>query len=141
MFLIRGSGRYRGKKITEAVMTHVDSLLGGKESVPQLLEQYPDESSSLEDLFRISDQLHQTLVPVKPREQFVSDLKAELQSSQAALLSESSEQRQLRVTRATNTVGVLLSIVAVTALITRLVGIVVVVVTFLSRRCRSTAPA
>ncbi|MBN1429568.1 MAG: hypothetical protein JXB07_14435 [Anaerolineae bacterium] len=141
MLINRGVGKLRGRRLAEVVVTHVDDLIGGQPDASGLLAQHPDEAVVLEEMFRISEWLHKTLVPVSPRRQFVAKLKMKLQEAQASSLAVSSKQDQCWAVRATKTVGILLSIVALAALITRVIGVIIVIVTFLNKRYRSTAPA
>jgi hypothetical protein len=140
VFTNQGSGKSRSKTIDEAVSTHVDSLVDGKECAPQLLEQYPDEATVLEGLFQVSDDLYDALVPIKPRAQFVSTLKGDLKQSKATLLAEAQERRRIRMTRAINTAGMIVSVLAVTAVLTQLIGVIVMVLVYRSKRRRSAMP-
>jgi hypothetical protein len=140
MFILHSIGKRKIEALGDALSVHADSLVNNNdEYASSLLEQYPDDVSVLEELFKVSYQLHEIMAPVRPRSHFVSDLKTELQKSQTALVASREKQHQRNATRLINTLGTVLSILAVTALLTRLIGAIIMLMTLRSRRRRSVA--
>lgn len=138
MFILRNVGKHKAEVLGDALIAYADALANDNDmSVSTLLEQYPDDVSALEELFKVSIDLHEMLAPVQPRPHFVSDLRSELRESQTALVASRLEQRRRNATRIANTLGTVVSILVVTALITRLLGVIIMLVTLRARRRRS----
>lgn len=140
MFILHNFSKHKIRALGEALNAHADLLVNNNdEYASSLLEQYPDDVSVLEELFKVSCQLHEIMSPINPRSRFVSDLKTELQESQTALAVSRQERRSRNARRLTNTLGTVLSILAVTALLTRVIGVIIMLMTLRARRRRSVA--
>lgn len=139
MFILNNFSRRKLEALRDVLSAYTDALVSADEHASEVLEEHPDEVSALEDLFGVSYQLHEMLVPVKTRPRFVSDLKTELQNSQKSLVMSRQERRRRQAAQLINTFGVILSIVAVTALLTRLIGVIIIIMKLRSRRRRSVA--
>jgi hypothetical protein len=139
MFILNNFGRRKLEALRDVLSAYTDALVGSDERASDVLKQHPDEVSALEDLFDVSYQLHEMLVPVKTRSRFVSDLKTELQNSQKSLVMSRQERRRRQATQLVNTIGIILSIMAVTALLARLIGAIIIIMKLRSRRRRSVA--
>jgi hypothetical protein len=135
--------RKRRRRLTELLNEHADRLTSGAESEQELLAQHPEETDVLAGLVSLSRRLYETLVPVEPSSQFVSNLKTAItdETDAQASMVERWRTRRVRLAQHSSMLGRVVSVVAVIALVTRLVASIVMIVALLVSRRRHPAAA
>lgn len=128
------------KELAEALGSHSDALVHGRDDTPNLLARHASEAPVLTGLFRLSHRLYDTLLPVEPSREFVADLKDRLTQSQAQTTAAWLERKH-RVARFSSTLGLLLMSFAVLTLFIRLIASLIMIIGVILSRGRRGAPA
>lgn len=129
------------RKIAEVVDRQTEGILLGDDQSERLLEQHPQDSEELGELFGLTGQIYSKLVPVAPSEQFARDLKARLHELQAAETNARAawKARHKRAGNASQILGTAVSVLAVVAFVARIIGSVVMLIIFISGQRRKPA--
>jgi hypothetical protein len=128
--------------LAEVLAEHADALNRGEDRDEELLARYPHARGVLVGLFGLVRRLREALIPIKPSERFVTDLKAELEQHQARVQMSRTHWRRWRerALQVASILGLIVSAFALMALIIRgMVSLVTLIVNMLSRRRRGAA--
>ena len=132
------------ERVTELLDQHSTGLLVGDDHSTEFLGEHSEDFPALAGLIQVAQRLRDTLVPVHPDEDFVSDLRTRLVSvnEKESRAATAWTQLRARLTRHSTALGAAISILAVLAMAIRVVGSLLMVVVLLSgNRRRRTAAA
>ena len=130
--------------LTDILNRHSEGLIWDADRSDDLLEEHAETFPALAGLMAIAQRLRETLVPVRPDEEFVAELRTRLQTMNEADNRTVTVWSRLRnrLSRHSAVLGTVISILAVLAMAIRVVGSLVMVVVLLTgNRRRRTAAA
>jgi len=112
----------------------------------KIAAQYGESFPALDGLLKIAQRLQNTLVPVEPEEEFVTDLQTRLEKIQTRRMRSANRLANWRgrVGQSSRSLGAVVSVIAVIALAAQVIGsILMVVMIFMgnNRRRRTIASA
>jgi len=132
------------EQVTEILDRHSAGLLDGDDRGENLVLESGEDFPALVGLVEVARRLRETLIPVRPDESFVADLRMRLMSMDEKEVQVVSVWSRLRtrLSRHSTVLGAAISILALLAMAVRLVGSLVMVIVLLSgNRRRRTAAA
>ncbi|MBN1119761.1 MAG: hypothetical protein JXJ17_01685 [Anaerolineae bacterium] len=140
----------RDRKLTpiveDVVDQHAESLSRGQDTTDKIAAQYNESFPALDGLLKVAQRLQNTLVPVEPEEEFVTDLQSRLEKIQTRRIRSANRLASWRgrAGQSSRSWGAIVSVIAVIALAAQVLGsILMVVMIFMGnkRRRRTAASA
>jgi hypothetical protein len=143
---ISGRNRKRTPAVEDVIDQHAEMLTQGEDTTDEIAAQYSDSFPALDGLLNLAQRLQNTLVPVEPGEEFVTDLQARLEKLQTRRMRSANRLAnwRVRVGQSNRSLGAVVSVLAVVVLAAQVLGSILLVLMIIlgnNRRRRTAASA
>ena len=131
------------KQLADLLDRHAEGLLTGDDPTDAMIAAHGEEFPALDGLLQVARTLRAKLVPVKPREDYVVDLREQLREMQQKDAEQVAFWVQLRqrVSGRSKVIGALVSIMAMAVIAFRIVASVLMLFKLLANRRQGVSPA
>ncbi len=142
---ISGRNRRQTPVVEDVIDHHAEMLSRGEDTTEKIAAQYNDSFPALDGLLNLAQRLQNTLVPVEPEEEFVTDLQSRLEKIQSRRMRSANRLTdwRVRVGQSNRSLGAIVSVLAVVVLAAQVLGSILLVVMIImgNNRRRTAASA